>query len=518
MISKIKCSFCRLVQALKESPMRSNQLYQGTSKITMAHDAIQAIKQLRRDVVEAMRSLMKLAKEKQTSGMLPICEDMITKTRILLSLWDPGLVEEALTFLEEYKVAKVQEDSTSTSEDILTLDFKANQSLSPFKRITQQLNFDLKSPDFDDFVTPDTPECVQDIWSKSGIKNGEYASLSYSRNDMPNSNTGKNDDAEENFVIFPEVEDDLKQTEVGVNDNKIQQNHNEKKENYEDEKEDLKNDSDPCKRFLDTQKMCNSPSANYYKPTDEPEPWDLTQLNIEASVMCLVSKVKFLCGRCSSPAVRLRNKSSLGRTQSLKSGCLPSNRHNAEVVTIQPKNGIKCEESNKLLDELNERQQSSPGLEGGLEKPAYSKAKEGKKIVSINAFSKNVVKSYKRVCDALSGITDIYCNSSSNEVCQAVDSMTRVIKSNSGQRNKFTEGLDFASIVDWTCELRPSMKKLRQAMDGLLKTARLTHSVFRVQEDSKTAQRACNVRYRRDVCFSQAVSGSFLYYKVRTLN
>lgn len=52
--------------------------------------------------------------------------------------------------------------------------------------------------------------------------------------------------------------------------------------------------------------MCNSPSANYYKPTDEPEPWDITQLNIEASVMCLVSKVKFLCGRCGSPAVRLK--------------------------------------------------------------------------------------------------------------------------------------------------------------------------------------------------------------------
>ncbi|XP_070165574.1 inositol polyphosphate-4-phosphatase type I A isoform X2 [Polyergus mexicanus] len=451
----------RLVQALKESPMRSNQLYQGTSKITMAHDAIQAIKQLRRDVVEAMRSLMKLAKEKQTSGMLPICEDMITKTRILLSLWDPGLVEEALTFLEEYKVAKVQEDST-TSDDTLTLDFKINQSLSPFKRITQQLNFDLRSPDFDDFVTPDTPECMQDIWSKSNIKNGEYAPISYSRNDVPNNNAG--DIAEENFVIFPDVEDYPKQTETEQTDENLQRNYdNEKKESYDEDREDLKNDADPCKRFLDTQKMCNSPSANYYKPTDEPEPWDLTQLNIEASVMCLVSKVKFLCGRCSSPAVRLRNKGSLGRSQSFK-GCLPSNRHNTEVVTIQPKNGLKCEESNKLLDESNEqRQQSSPGLE----KPAFSKAKE---------------------------------------VCQAVDSMTRVIKSNSGQRNKFTEGLDFASIVDWTSELRPSMKKLRQAMDGLLKTARLTHSVFRVQEDPKAAQRACNVRYRRDVCFSQALT------------
>ena len=57
------------------------------------------------------------------------------------------------------------------------------------------------------------------------------------------------------------------------------------------------------------------------------------------------------------------------------------------------------------------------------------------------------------------------------------------------------------------------MKKLRQAMDGLLKTARLTHSVFRVQEDRRTAQRFCNVRYRRDVCFSQAV-GTFPLIKV----
>ena len=46
------------------------------------------------------------------------------------------------------------------------------------------------------------------------------------------------------------------------------------------------------RRFLDTQAMCSSPSANYYKPSDEPEPWDITQLNIEASVMCLVSKVR----------------------------------------------------------------------------------------------------------------------------------------------------------------------------------------------------------------------------------
>jgi inositol polyphosphate-4-phosphatase len=76
--------------------------------------------------------------------------------------------------------------------------------------------------------------------------------------------------------------------------------------------------------------------------------------------------------------------------------------------------------------------------------------------------------------------------------------------------NKFTEGLDFAAMVDWGAELRPSMRKLRQAMDGLLKTARLTHSVLRVQQDVKSALRQCTIQLRRDVCFSQAVSVNLL--------
>ena len=148
--------------------------------------------------------------------------------------------------------------------------------------------------------------------------------------------------------------------------------------------------------------MCESPGANYYKPTDEPEPYDLTQLNIEASVICLVSKVKFLCGRCGSPAVRLRDRKSPGS-----------------------------------------------GSKG----------------------------------------------------------------------NKFVEGLSLDNVTDWVAELKPSMRKLRQAMDGLLKTARLTHSVFRVQEDPKYALKMSQIQYRRDVCFSQAVSDSnFNFFSTKDAN
>ncbi|XP_060535966.1 inositol polyphosphate-4-phosphatase type I A isoform X2 [Cylas formicarius] len=358
----------RLVRQLKESPAR----HQVAAKISMANDAIQAIKQLRKEVVEAMKCLMRLARDKRTAGMLPICDDMVSKSRILLSLWDPGLVEEALAFVEEHKLAPPADDS-GVVED-LGLDGRPGLALSPFKRITQQLtSLDLKSPELEDFATPCASKSVDELWRAAP---DERESLLDTSDGLRTLCSDMATPDERDFVLFPDADDaDDANGEVA---------------------------DAGARPFLDTNAMCNSPSANYYKPTDEPEPWDITQLNIEASVMCLVSKVKFLCGRCGSPAVRLKQHPVAKR----------------RVITEQP------------------------------------------------------------------------------------SAKHKVVRNG----NKFTDGLDLTKISDWAAELRPSMRKLRQAMDGLLKTARLTHSAFRVQEDPKSAQRACNVRYRRDVCFSQALT------------
>jgi inositol polyphosphate-4-phosphatase len=42
---------------------------------------------------------------------------------------------------------------------------------------------------------------------------------------------------------------------------------------------------DHNRKFLETKVNL---SSDFYRPSEEPEPLDLTQLNIEASVMCLV--------------------------------------------------------------------------------------------------------------------------------------------------------------------------------------------------------------------------------------
>lgn len=76
--------YFRLLQQLKEAPLKTNVHAIISSKITMAFDAIQAIKLLRREVVDAMKTLLNLAKDKQTAGMMPICNDMISKVINLL--------------------------------------------------------------------------------------------------------------------------------------------------------------------------------------------------------------------------------------------------------------------------------------------------------------------------------------------------------------------------------------------------------------------------------------------------
>jgi len=54
---------------------------------------------------------------------------------------------------------------------------------------------------------------------------------------------------------------------------------------------------------------------------------------------------------------------------------------------------------------------------------------------------------------------------SADKIDKAVSTVQKAVNGAVGRRgssvrNKFTEGLDFASIVDWTGELRPTVRKL----------------------------------------------------------
>ena len=65
---------------------------------------------------------------------------------------------------------------------------------------------------------------------------------------------------------------------------------------------------------------------------------------------------------------------------------------------------------------------------------------------------------------------------------------------------------DVDSIEDWAAELRPSMRKLRQGMDSLCKTSKLTCSALRLRQTAEAVNLSHQIKYRRDVCFSQALT------------
>lgn len=90
-----------MLQQVKESPSRMDQKF---CRVQAANDAVQAIKQLRKEVVEIMSQLLFLAKSKNSLGMMPLCNEMITKTRSLLNMWEPSLVEEVFAFIETHRI------------------------------------------------------------------------------------------------------------------------------------------------------------------------------------------------------------------------------------------------------------------------------------------------------------------------------------------------------------------------------------------------------------------------------
>ncbi|XP_035910435.1 inositol polyphosphate-4-phosphatase type I A isoform X2 [Anopheles stephensi] len=543
----------KLLHQVKASPSKS----EAQHKVTAANDAVQAIKQLRKEIVEIMSQLLYLAKSKNPKGMLPLCNEMMTKTRALLNIWEPSLVEEAFAFIERHRII---DDPTTGGEggggesggrvgDVGTLSVGGSggttlSAMSPFRKITQQLGaLDLKSPELEDFSTPMGP--APDLWpqqvqrtTKSGTLSvlprpakvvpspsssssfdlsdtiatiqssfnqlqkqheGESEvrpSMTYSLpspcylpTEQPSSSKANKPFSETHFDVngdvtlthAPTTPSVVASSGTTLTANQLLENKNELLSNVYDEQGYLIENTAIVLghngAFLDTKVMSSSPSANYYRPTEEPEPLDLTQLNIEASVMCLVSKVKFLCGRCGSPAVRLRQPKcgSIGALQRPSSiETLPA----YTVVTSQPLslphaagNIAATEAAVPVVPQLPESE-PSPTKPCAIEmKPQTTPHLNNSKDLNL-------------------------------ALTQAVGEVARKVK----KGNKFTDGLDLSATTDWALELRPSMKKLRQAMDGLLKTARLMHSVQRLQQDMKKTSATLAIMYRRDVCFSQALT------------
>ena len=125
-----------MLKELKSPQENSTAWCSASDKLQLAEDTLNAVRweggglagsvlmrvfarKVRREVVDWMRQLMKLAKEKSGEGMFPIVEEMLKKTKLICSIPDTVLVQESLHFLEQNKINKRPEKdefSESVSE------------------------------------------------------------------------------------------------------------------------------------------------------------------------------------------------------------------------------------------------------------------------------------------------------------------------------------------------------------------------------------------------------------------
>lgn len=207
---------------MKDSPSKVDQI--GV-KVRTANDAVQSIKQLRKEIVEIMSQLLCLAKSKNPKGMLPLCNEMITKTRSLLNIWEPSLVEEAFAFIEKHRII---DDTTDMSMQ--------QPKLSPFRNITQQLgaiSLELKSPDLEDFATPTSPMGslpIPEFWSNARRNTSPCVNIPQRENGN-NNNNGSNFKGNKSFEIYQDSNETISAINEQFDEIKLDNNATETTEN-----------------------------------------------------------------------------------------------------------------------------------------------------------------------------------------------------------------------------------------------------------------------------------------------
>ena len=377
-----------------------------------------------------------------------------------------------------------------------------------------------------------------------------------------------------------------------------------------------------------------------YRPTDEPEPWDLIQLNVQASIMCLTSKIKTYCTRINESRVKGMSESVSGelqnelqskennnknagqndgtdttqgqvsvteaqnitstlaaQTQAMISSSVGSDSSHASGKSMSSSLGVArtnesqrsscsatpdvspCEEDSGIgLERVTSEVERTDCISDGglsvdeerreellpLDKTEVKRAEKEEQLINSDVrygMETSVIKSGKlesimeqsiedlgpslegevksnqtsmddgilcsesgTVNETESGVTNTNLNTNANGECNSEETNKNQKNSTDDTKSKETSEMTSSSSeskhkgratpeeVDWVAEVRPSMKKLRQAMDGLMRTARLVHSVFRLQQTPEAAQQAHNIKYRRDICFSQAVSINITHY------
>ncbi|KAL0902147.1 hypothetical protein ABMA27_000089 [Loxostege sticticalis] len=128
----------RLVQQVKDVNSSKAELNSATNKIQAEYDNVMAVARLRDEILHDMDRVLMLLQANQGADVLSLVEGIKCKVKSLLALWDPGAVEESLSYIGWPK------NNTNEETD--------SQTMNTIMRLTEQISmFETMSSDCDTF-------------------------------------------------------------------------------------------------------------------------------------------------------------------------------------------------------------------------------------------------------------------------------------------------------------------------------------------------------------------------------
>ena len=355
----------RMLKELKAPQSNSQAWCSQSDSLQMAEDTLSAVRRVRREVVDSMRMLMKAAKEKRSQGMFALIEEMLRKTKCLCSLLDQTMVEQVFSFLEDNRVT-IRPENDEFSQSVA--DFMAKNKMKidlPLicrpRGLLQTLQTpctefvakELRTPEVDLIFSPVTlsgnsgsnsAENSGEFWRTYSAYTSGYQSVDRLSDidefeesfrylsvmdktrhyytlcraaspvdtpPMPGTPASKNGGClEDEGIPEMEYEDEFGNAGTGNEENLeviIEEPEVDEVKAKMESASAASTEAVIPKKVVTDQNIVNDVvSGLHYKAGDEPEPIDLTHLNIEAAMMCLASKVRLLSGKANSPTLSSR--------------------------------------------------------------------------------------------------------------------------------------------------------------------------------------------------------------------
>jgi len=550
----------KMLKQLKSPQNNSSAWCSFSDKLQMAEDSLTAVRKVRREVVECMRLIMKLAKEKVGEGMFPIVEDMLKKTKLICSIPDTVLVEEALLFLEENKITKrpdKDEFSESVSEFMqrnkLKIDFQFRPNTGSLQTpCTEFICKELRTPDTDHLSSNSDPNSSE-YWRGYSVYTSGYHSVDRLSDidefEEPYKPMTVQEKTKNYYTLFRDGSPTTNQIGTPIRSSKISQctdgdSVDSADENtcdpandslsveFDDIEEEIDDDESTPHIVSETSKTQSPSSAGKLSEREEGRQ---SFNDLKDYVDQVEEDENFETNNEESHEKCMQNDKESKTFQDgkyLEEKVLTEDEINAKQFLSNQIREESCKQNTDENSEDSLRNKEGRGdfgivLENELS-PHYRNGDEPEPIdltyLNIEAAMMCLASKVRSICGKANSPTlsnrtfrfkELDCKKKTR-CCHKARLFSNCPDSQLSDAEPESEGFKIPDvprpstgsdeIEDWAEEVRPSMRKLRQGMDSLLKTSRMMCSVFRLQQLEEAIRLTHEVKHRRDVCFSQALT------------